>query len=83
MLARVEGIEPSLPALETGGVTVRYTRMHLSLKPEKPPGGLSRERLPADLETYPEASGHRVIPGWETRVACASSRLLMGDHVFT
>jgi hypothetical protein len=28
-LARVEGIEPSLPALETGGVTVRYTRMYL------------------------------------------------------
>ena len=28
--ARVEGIEPSLPALETGGVTVRYTRMQMS-----------------------------------------------------
>jgi hypothetical protein len=25
--AGVEGVEPSLPALETGGVTVRYTPM--------------------------------------------------------
>ena len=30
--ARVEGVEPSLPALETGGVTVRYTRLPMQLK---------------------------------------------------
>src|SRR5262249_25676457 len=30
--ARAEGIEPSLPVLETGGVTIRYTRSN-----EKPP----------------------------------------------
>ena len=38
VLARVEGIEPSLPALETGGVTVRYTRMYLSPNKNRPPG---------------------------------------------
>lgn len=37
--ARVEGIEPSLPALETGGVTVRYTRLYLLAQTKnRPPG---------------------------------------------
>src|SRR5215475_6483195 len=40
--ARVEGVEPSLPALETGDVTVRYTRLcSCAGKTKNRPAGVS------------------------------------------
>jgi hypothetical protein len=90
----VEGVEPSLPALEAGGVTVRYTHfaMQLSLKTKEPPrggfpaGGSSGFR--ALVVLYPAASlrvaspflDKAAINGEHTR-AGVSSRLMADQSV--